>query len=59
MTKKDLYGLRYFLGLCVLVVGVYMYAMLTGWRFWSYGDYSNTKNSAAGRTHTRSTYYHK
>jgi len=53
MNKKDLLGMKYFLALSAIVISIYTYSMVTGWRFLSYGESNKVKNS----THTRGHYY--
>ena len=54
-TEKDVWSLKYYLAFCGIVLSVYIYSMVTGWRFMNFGEGS--------RKHERTTnsriYHHK
>lgn len=55
--KTDARGLKYYLGFCAIVLSIYIYSMLTGWRYMSYGETSHSKSKSTNRI-TR-IYHHK
>lgn len=56
IDKEDLKGLKYYLTFTVIILGIYLYSMITGWRFMSFNESSHTKDAKGIRTRT---YFHK
>ncbi len=53
--KTDLKGLKYYLGFCAVILSIYVYSLITGWRFLSYGETSHNKSTSK----TTRIYHHK
>jgi NADH:ubiquinone oxidoreductase subunit B-like Fe-S oxidoreductase len=54
-VKRDLWSLKYYIACCAIVLSVYIYSMLVGWRFLNYGEGSRKKD----KTRTSRIYHHK
>jgi hypothetical protein len=56
MTQKDLYGLRYFLALALMLIGFYVYSGVTGLKW--VGGTKTEKEKHQPRHGTYPRYYH-
>ncbi len=54
IQKNDLKGLKYYLLFASLIIGIYSYSMVTGWRFLSFTEHSKEKTGS--RTYIHSYY---